>query len=129
MPAYGLSLTSDNATETILAQTHTPAALANEKFAFVEEVGHALIDAPLRSDAAPAVIGTLDRLAREKQVMLYLNDPSAQTRVERLGLDGGISTDAGDYLMLADTSVLSTKLNLIVEESLDLHLSFDADGA
>lgn len=129
MVDYGLTLTSANATETILAQTHTPEALNGSKFAFVEDVARLLINSLFQSGAAARVLDTFDRLAREKQVLVHMKDPAAQARIVRLSIDGEVAATDSDYLMLADTSVLSTKLNLIVNESLDLRLSFDANGS
>jgi hypothetical protein len=67
----------------------------------------------------------LDRMGRERHLQLHFGDERLQALSSEYGFDGNIVEDVGDdYLLIADSSVNSTKLNLILEPKarLDLHL-------
>lgn len=52
--------------------------------------------------------------AREKHVLLYLQDEEAQKGVEALGFAGRIKTSEGDYLHVNDANLAGAKSNLYV---------------
>src|SRR5690606_12502514 len=54
-------------------------------------------------------------------------DPALQTLSAEYGFDGAIPEEPGDFLLLTDTSVNSTKLNLILENTLDVRVHLDPD--
>jgi hypothetical protein len=46
----------------------------------------------------------------------------------RLGLAGALEARDGDYFMLVDASVNSTKLNIVLDQRIDLTIGLDAQG-
>lgn len=131
VPEYEVQVNAENATELILEQTHTPAALREGKQRFVARLAEKTVNALLTaqpSQWAP-LLDTLQRLFEEKHLLLYVNDPDLQERAVRLGWAGEVRQTTGDYLMLVNASVNSTKLNMVLEESreLDIHIGENGD--
>jgi hypothetical protein len=51
-----------------------------------------------------------------------------QQLIADFGWDGGVKPTSGDYLMVVDSSLRSTKLNLVIEPRIDMDVSIDAEG-
>lgn len=130
MPEYGVTLRPENATEAILEQTHNARGEREGKHTFVAKVAQRLLDRVLSAPSAEwsALRRAFDGLVRQKQLFIYLNDARLQASVQALGWAGEVKDAPGDYLMLLDSSVHSTKLNLVVEQSLDVAVRLDAEG-
>jgi hypothetical protein len=75
------------------------------------------------------LIETLGRVGAERHLQLQFDDASLQDVARQYGFDGGIVDGPGDYLMLADTSVGSTKLNLILENSVEVDVRLEGADA
>ena len=68
-------------------------------------------------------------MGQERHLQLHFRDAELQAASRQYGLDGGlIETGAGDFLLVADTSVNSTKLNLIMQPRVILDVQLLADG-
>jgi hypothetical protein len=74
------------------------------------------------------LLEALDGEALAKHLFLYASEPSLQRAVQEMGWAGEMRHPAGDYLMVADASVNSTKLNLVLEQSADLRVQLDWAG-
>jgi hypothetical protein len=131
MPEYGVSLTPENATEVILEQTHNARGQREGKQAFVSKVANELAGRTMGAEPARwgALLQTFRQLAAQKQLFVYLNNAAAQRLVAELGLAGEVRRAAGDYAMVVDTSVHSTKLNLVIDQTIDLALALKEDGS
>jgi hypothetical protein len=67
-------------------------------------------------------------MGRERHFQVSLEGPPAELTAA-YGFEGSLVRAEGDYLLLADTSVNSTKLNLILEPRARLDLQLRADGS
>ena len=68
-------------------------------------------------------------LGRQKDFLLYFNDASAQQATAQLGWDGGLTGGAHDSVLIADASVLSSKLNFALAESADINVDLASGNA
>jgi hypothetical protein len=70
----------------------------------------------------------MDRMSSERHLQLNFTDPQMQSLTYEYGLDGGVVKPRGDYLLVADTSVASTKLHLILQKSITASIELKDDG-
>jgi len=70
----------------------------------------------------------LDRMGRERHLQLDFDDAGLSGLSREYGFSGSLQSLATDYVLIADTSVNSTKLNLILETSASLSVSLTEDG-
>jgi hypothetical protein len=71
----------------------------------------------------------LDRMGRERHLQLAFENTELSALSREYGFSGSLQSLAADYVLIADTSVNSTKLNLILETSATLSVSLTAEGA
>lgn len=132
LPEYGVTVTADNATEIILEQSHNARAQVEGRHVFPSRVADRVFNGVLTApaDKWTGLLNALSSLAKERHIFLYTRDVTVENAITGLGWDGGFAAEgrAGDYLMLVDTSVLSSKLNLILEQRIDLTIRLAADG-
>ena len=129
---YGVTVDSANVTEQTLIITHPEAARPweTDRYDFVADLAQDVIDRAMGIGPSQwtAMLEAVNALGEEKNLLLYLRDPEAQQAVAELGWDGRVQPSEGDYLMVADSSLNSTKLNLVVQPSIDLTVSLDGLG-
>jgi hypothetical protein len=70
----------------------------------------------------------LDRMGRERHLQFNFEDARLQALSRDYGFDGAMVETTGDYLLLADASVNSTKLNLILETSAQVDVEMMESG-
>ncbi|MFQ5880521.1 MAG: DUF4012 domain-containing protein, partial [Dehalococcoidia bacterium] len=128
---YGVTVDSANVTEEILARIGEPLRLGEGDHAFARAVASEIVDSALAvgQEEWRALLETLDRLAREKHLFLYANDQGLQSSLRALGWAGEVRDTPGDYLMAVNASVHSTKLNLVLDERMELNVQLHADGS
>jgi cell division protein FtsB len=132
VPAYDVTVDPTNVSELTLELTrddyNTPAA---QQKAFLSDLSQALLKRIFATpkDEWVGLLSVLDRMAQERHLQIHFNDASLQALAVEYGLDGSIEKPAGDYLMVADTSVNSTKLNMILQPSLDVAVQLQPDGS
>jgi hypothetical protein len=68
-------------------------------------------------------------MGRERHLQLHFADPGLQSVSSEYGFDGAVVDQPGDFLLLTDTSVNSTKLNLILKDDIAAHIRLDSGGA
>lgn len=127
---YGVTVDSHNVSDEILAHIGRPLRPDQGEHAFAGAVAARVIDMTLAADHEKWIplLETLDRLAGEKHLFLFANDPQIQSSVRELGWAGQVRDEPGDYLMAVEASVHSSKLNLVVEREMDLRVELDAAG-
>jgi len=129
---YGVTVDSANVTEQTLIMTHPETARLweTDRYDFAAYLAEDVIDRAMGIGASQwtAMLEATNALGQEKNLLLYLRDPEAQQAVAELGWDGRVQSPEGDYLMVADSSLNSTKLNLVVQPSIDLTVSLDDLG-
>ncbi len=130
VPEYGVRVTSENALDVIEAHTRSPAHPGDDRKAIVALIADEVLGRVL--DAEPSqwspLLDTLQDVGDGKDLLIYLNDADEQRLVAEMGWDGGIRPSPGDYLMVVDASVNSTKLNIAIEQSLQLDVTLDELG-
>ena len=97
-----------------------------ERKAFIAELTPAFID-HLLADPSPAtaqrLLGTVQRLAAQRELFVYSADSTIQTFVEALGVDGAIPIAAQDYIHLSDANLGFNKVNLNIDRQAAYHVS------
>ena len=128
--SYEVMVSADNALEVI--EEHTRSALEPEqdRKAFVGLLAEELLSRLMRASAQQwtPLVEALERLRDQRQLLFFSDHPGLQERVRSLGLDGALEQPDGDYVMLVDASVHSTKLNIVLEQRIDLTVQIDALG-
>ncbi len=131
VPAYGVIITPGNLVETTLELTRDDQYEAGTpKKAFLSHLSQALLD---RVFAVPkedwiALLTLFDDMAKQRHLQLNFEDPGLQALMVEYGFDGAIVETDGDYVMLADASVNSTKLNIVLETQTFLEVQLNPDG-
>jgi hypothetical protein len=129
---YDATVTSQDVIEKTLIMTHPQGTRPweTDRYDFVGYLAEDIIASTLSagpSKWAP-MLSALRTVGREKNLLLYHTDPAVQRVIADFGWDGGLKPTSGDYLMVVDSSLRSTKLNLVVEPRIDMDVSIDAEG-
>jgi hypothetical protein len=127
---YGVSVDASNVREETLLRAREIGRPQEESHAFARAVAATVVDGVLGADSAPwnDLLQALDGEALAKHLFLYATEPRLQRAVQEMGWTGEVKHPPGDYLMLVDASVNSTKLNLVLEESAELEVRLDWAG-
>ncbi len=127
---YGITVTAENALDVTEELTRTALEPGTDRKAFVaflaDELVRRLMEAP--PSQWTSLVETVQRLREEKNLLYYSYDPQIQALAERMELDGGLRPTLGDYLMLVEASVNSTKLNIAIDEEVRMRVELDALG-
>jgi hypothetical protein len=88
---------------------------------FMQQLGNVIIEKVLSSSDQ----NQLMKLARlmadlldEHQLLVYFNDPSAQSALDQAGWDGALHPGNSDYLYLVDSNVGFNKVDSVIQRSL-----------
>lgn len=129
--SYGVTVTSENALDVIEERTRSASEPAGDRKAFVGLLAEELLSRLMHTppERWTALVEALERLRDGRQLLLSLDDPALQRTAAGLGLDGALAQPDGDYLMLVDASVQSTKLNVALKQRLNLSVRVDEAGA
>jgi hypothetical protein len=127
---YDVTVDSSNALDVIESLTRSPLEPGGDRKAIVallaDEVLRRLLRAP--SSQWSDLLETAERLREEKNVLFYSFHDDVQRLVEEMELDGGVQEHPGDYLMLVDASVNSTKLNIVIDQAVNVDVRLDELG-
>ena len=126
---YGVTVDSQNVTEQTLIITH-PDALRpweSDRYDFTGYLAQHVIDRSLTIDSSrwAPMLTALHTLGEEKNLLLYSRDEEVQEVIAEQGWDGRVMPTSGDYLMVVDSSLNSTKLNLVVEPNIQVDIALD----
>jgi hypothetical protein len=129
---YDATVTSQDVIEKTLIITHPQGARPweTDRYDFVGYLAEDVIASTLTAGPSKwaSMLSALRSVGREKNLLLYHIDPEVQRMIADFGWDGGLEGTGGDYLMVVDSSLRSTKLNLVVEPRIDMDVSIDAEG-
>jgi hypothetical protein len=130
VPEYAVHVTSENALDVIEANTRSPAHPGDDRKAIVALIADEVLGRVLHAGPSQwsPLLDTLQEVGDDKDLLIYLNDANEQRLVQEMGWDGGLRDAAGDYLMVVDASVNSTKLNIAIDQSLRLDVALDELG-
>lgn len=131
VPEFGVTVTSSNAFDVTEEHTRVPFEPQGDRKEFVALLADEVLERVLRP--APGMwsplIDAIQDLGDEKNLLLYSPDPRQQGLIRKFEWDGGVGYSSGDFLMPVDASVNSTKLNVVLEESVDVEVRLDELGA
>lgn len=130
VPEYGVRVTSENALDVIEAHTRSPAHPGDDRKAIAGLIADEVLKRVLHAGPSQwsPLLDTLQEVGDGKDLLIYLNDADEQRLVREMGWEGGLHDGPGDYLMVVDASVNSTKLNIAMEQSLHLEVTLDELG-
>jgi hypothetical protein len=128
---YDVTVSATNFNEVALEYTRNEGATSDEASkAFLSylarELVKALFDAP--KETWPDLLQFLDRMGEERHLQLHFDDAVLQELSAAYGFDGALRQPGGDFLLIANTSVNGTKLNLILEPRARLEVTLRPDG-
>lgn len=128
---FGVTVTSENAFEVTEERTRAPFEPQGDRKEFVVLLAQEVLDRVLRP--APGswspLVAAIQELGEEKDLLLYSRDPQQQELIRQFGWDGEVNYSSGDFLMLVDASLNGTKLNAVLEESVDIEIRLSEDGS
>jgi hypothetical protein len=131
VPEYGVTVNAQNVASVTLEYTRQEYYEPGQpKKAFLSYLAREVLN---RLFAAPKgqwvdLLRLLDKMGKERHLQFNFKDASLQKLSRDFGLDGSLNQDGGDFLLIADSSVNSTKLNLIMQPSARLDVGLDAAG-
>jgi hypothetical protein len=110
--------------------TRQPFEPTDDRKSVIGDLAEELIARLLRlpSEQWGEAIEVVRRLGAERHVQLLSFDPAEQTVIRDVRWDGRVEEGPADYLMLSETSVLSTKLNLIIQPDADYRVDISPLG-
>lgn len=128
---YDVTVTAGNALDVIEAHTRTALEPDIDRKAFVGVLAEELLSRLTRlpPERWTAMLKALQRMRDQRQLLLFSHRPEVERLAYRLDIDGALKHPESDYLMLVDASVNSTKLNIVLEQRLDLAVQIDTTGA
>jgi len=71
----------------------------------------------------------VDRALVEKHILVYVADPDVAALLSSQGWGGAVTSPAGDYLLVVDSNVGFNKVNALVDETLNYHVTLNTDGS
>jgi hypothetical protein len=128
---YGISVSAETLSEVTLEQTRNESTVPGAPGkGFLSFLAKDLIERLFATSNEEWVelVKLLDRMARERHLQLHFVDPGLQAIAEDYGFDGRLLMTEGDFIHLADASVQSTKLNLILESKMSVKVALDDQG-
>lgn len=131
VPEYGVTVTAANFEETALELTRDETYRPGEpQKAFLSYLSRAMLAKVFSISRSQwlDMLAFLGRMGRERHLQLYFKDPALERLAEKYSFSGQLAQSDGDFLLVADTSVNSTKLNLILQPEIQVALSFPGDG-
>ena len=131
VPDYGVTVTAENLSEITLEQTRDESAQPGApRKAFLSSLANQILSQifALPRDKWIDMLKVFDSMAKERHLQMYFEDPTLQALGKEYSLDGTIVDPDGGYVLFADTSVHSTKLNLILNTSMDFELQLPYEG-
>jgi hypothetical protein len=131
VPDWGVTVTAENLSEVTLQETRFESNQPGKPqkaflSAFAREVLQKIFTMP--RDRWVSMLKEFGKAGEERHLQINFDDQQLQDLSEDYALDGAIVRPEGDYLMFADSCVLSTKLNLIVTPSVDYTVQLRNDG-
>jgi hypothetical protein len=133
VPGYDVTVNAQNLSEVALELSRDDDYQPGEPHeAFLSHLSAALLEGlySMPKDHWLDLLEFLGRMGRERHLQLNFSNPQTQALSQQYGFDGAmLDTGDSDYLMVADTSVRSTKLNLIMQPKISLDVALSADGS
>ena len=87
---------------------------------FMQLLGSVILDRAMSTNNQELQLGlakTIMKLLDQGQLLIYFNNPAAQSALETAGWDGGLHPGSSDYLYLVDSNVGFNKVDTIIHRS------------
>ena len=144
VPQYNATVTADNIIETVVAFWERPLDAPSieerhqkhgEWLEHRKDFGRALIEAGLQRLSNPSA-ATLLRLGwmigesiRGKHLLIWpIDAPQLQEDLRRMGMDGGVRSASGDYLLVVDANMGWNKADRNIARSVDYRVTLGPEG-
>ena len=131
VPEFGVTVTSENAFDLTEEHTRVPFEPKGDRKEFVALLADEVLARVLRP--APGMwsplVDAIQDLGDEKNLLLFAHDARQQELIREFGWDGEVHGSSGDFLMLVDASVNSTKLNVVLEQTIDIEVRLSDAGS
>ena len=128
---YGVTVTSENAFDLTEEHTRVPFEPKGDRKEFVALLADEVLERVLRPSPGmwSPLVDAIQDLGNEKNLLLFAHDSGQQELIREFGWDGEVNSSSGDYLMLVDASVNSTKLNVVLEQTIDIEVRLSSAGS
>lgn len=130
VPEYGVTIASGETTLKVLQNTRVAVAGENRKAflgIFADKLFTTLFS--LSPSRWADLAGRGDAFLGERLLQAWFKDTADQTAIAKLGLDGAVRQDAGDYIYPVDSNVSPvSKLNAVTDRDLELEVRLDDVG-
>ena len=127
---YGVTVDPTNVMDITEALTRSPLEPGSDRKAFAaflaEKMLHSLMSLP--SSQWSPLLDTVQDLRDSKTALFYSFNPAMQAVAHDMKLDGALQDTPGDYLMPVEASVNSTKLNIAIDERMEMQVALDELG-
>ena len=131
VPEFDVTVTSENAFDVTEEHTRVPFEPKGDRKEFVALLADEVLERVLRPTPGmwSPLVDAIQDLGDEKNLLLFSHDPGQQELIREFGWDGEVSGTSGDFLMLVDASVNSTKLNVVLEQTIDIEVRLSDGGS
>ena len=131
VPDYNVTIASGETTLKVLRNTRVATDPATNRKAFLSDFADQLFSGLLALPPSrwTDLASHGDQFSAGHLLLAWFADPNAEEQMTKLGFDGAIRQDPGDYLYPVDSNVWpASKLNAVTDQSLDLEVKLDASG-
>ncbi|PIT86731.1 MAG: hypothetical protein COU33_01520 [Candidatus Magasanikbacteria bacterium CG10_big_fil_rev_8_21_14_0_10_43_6] len=124
MTVQGITFTKENVTETLEYEVEYGFAKRGIPFEERKQIMKPLFHALLKKIGVHVVtepeayIVTMESLAKEKHIAVYLTDPVAQLEMEKIGFSGKEGDVTGDFLLWTDANLAALKTDHAMKREL-----------
>lgn len=127
---YNVTVDHQTVTDRILENTRQGRTPGENRKSFVGHLARRIVDEVMQAPPQQwsSLLDTIQQLLDQKHLLLYVNDAEVQALLQQRGWDGRVRQSTSDYLMVVDTNLNGSKLNLAVEESVVLEVALDQAG-
>ncbi len=131
IPEFDVTVTSENAFDLTEEHTRVPFEPQGDRKEFVVLLADEVLGRVLRPTPGmwSPLVDVVQELGEEKNLLLYSHDPDQQQLIREFEWDGEVDYTAGDFLMLVDANVNSTKLNVVLEQTIDIKVRLSDSGS
>lgn len=130
MPSYGVTVNEDNfvpMTQDLV--TYNYDREVNRPKAFLRDLTPILLNKVLSGELNTlGVLGEMGRMAREKQLLIYLTDEEIQAKLAEQGWDGSLPNDVPNIVGVVNANIGGHKSDQFIEQEIDYRVSVGEDG-
>jgi hypothetical protein len=132
MPAYGVELTAQNFQEMVQFKTSVDYdPVLNQPKKFLADFAPILLEkfSNLEKTKMLEVLQTFEQALKTRQILLFSKENSAQEKFEQMGFSGAVLPTDKDYLSVVNTNLGGTKVDLEINQKVDLQSKLLSDGS